>query len=1027
MNPVTLLRSAAAAAVVAAAPLQAAPAGQTISLRAGPLAQALHDLARQTGTSLLFAPESVRGLPAPRIRGRMSVERALARLLAGTNLAFRRVSGGSYVIEPRPAAKADVPSLEEALSIPEILVTGKLTRNTDIRRREQDVQPYRVTTGRRIARAHRDNLEQYFRSRVTGNTQAVAPAQSNNGETFSEIDLRGLGPEATLVLVDGRRMPSILTSSLPYAFRQSDLTAIPIHAVERVETLTGTAGGIYGFGALGGVVNVVLDRDYRGAQVHATGGISSRFDSGRWALEGRLGFTPDGGRTDVMLYLGRSRSRPLRAGQRDYLLRDDRGLGNSVAVTTFSLQRNLVFKPEFGGSALGSDRSFLPVGVEGSAADVAALLTANAGRTDASLADGQKRSEIGSTADTDAAMLDIRHRAGGGIELFLDGLILRNRGLHRSFGSRATLFLQANSPANPFTTAIRVDVPLPSAATERRLETVTRRFTAGLVAELPFGWRGTGEATFGSARFDSRSAAGSPTIDSFRQDLDAFRSWSALQSAAIAEAVDGFTAERLRSRYREQALRLAGPLFETPAGTTTLTLLAERRTEKVPGYGTEVKFDFDDRVFSWINAPRGTRTTSFYGELKAPLIDSGSSVPLLRGLELQLAVRREAQKVSFSRFPRIADPNDPDNFAPPPPPPPPPPEDGEGEVLEPEPEGPPPIVLEPRMEPSFAATSFTAGAKVRPAPWLLLRGSYATGRLPPPIEGLIDVQRYDQDRSFRDPRRGGTPTTAYGYTLRKLGGSPDLEMVKASTLALGAVLMPMGETGPRLSLDFSRIRRTGDPYPLDDEIVLGREEEWPERVVRAPLTEEDREQGYTGGRILEIDVRAINGSSRLVRTLDAQLDWPMRFLGGELRLYGAATYQMRNSTRGGFEEAVDGVGYRTGPLRWRANGGFDWSRGPTEIGLNVQYFDRYRISALGEFDPPIDRQGSAWIPAQAYVDLYAVRRLSLGRREVSLNLGIVNLLDKSPPRETGVGDRPGFSRYGDPRRRRFELVLSAGL
>jgi outer membrane receptor protein involved in Fe transport len=152
----------------------------------------------------------------------------------------------------------------------------------------------------------------------------------DNGETVSEIDLRGLGSNGTLILLDGRRLPSIPTSDRPLSFRQADLNAIPLHAIARVETLTGTAGGIYGFGALGGVVNVILKRDYRGVDLHGTAGITSRGDARRLGLEGRIGFTPNEGRTDVMLYLGHTRSRPLLLGDRDYGLRD------RVAINEFA-------------------------------------------------------------------------------------------------------------------------------------------------------------------------------------------------------------------------------------------------------------------------------------------------------------------------------------------------------------------------------------------------------------------------------------------------------------------------------------------------------------------------------------------------------------------------------------------------------------------------------------------------------------------------------------------------------------------
>src|SRR5262249_38276166 len=150
--------------------------------------------------------------------------------------------------------------------VPEIMVVGQRTQNADIRRFENDVQPYTVVAKAQIVNAHRDDVDQFFNSRITANTQAIPPSLSQSGDPLSAIDLRGLGPQNTPVLIDGRRMPQIPASASD--FRQADLNAIPLHAIQRIEVLTGAAGGIYGFGALGGVVNVVLDRDSRGFELH---------------------------------------------------------------------------------------------------------------------------------------------------------------------------------------------------------------------------------------------------------------------------------------------------------------------------------------------------------------------------------------------------------------------------------------------------------------------------------------------------------------------------------------------------------------------------------------------------------------------------------------------------------------------------------------------------------------------------------------------------------------------------------------
>lgn len=981
----------------------ARPVALTISR--GPLSAALQQFARQSKSEILFDRQLVSGYVSPAVTGTISPEKALRQLLAATPFQARLTSSGAWVVEQRSPAAAEA----EEIPAPEILVVGRRSQNVDIRRRENDVQPYRVWSARQVIQAHRDNLDQFFQSRVTANTQPLSPSLLDNGETVSEIDLRGLGTDATLVLLEGRRMPALPSSADPFGSRQSDLNAIPLHAIERVETLTGTAGGIHGFGALGGVVNVILRRDYRGVELHGTAGASSRGDARRIGLEGRLGFTPDDGRTEVMLYLSHARSQPLLVGERGYISLDRRAIfnaspdlydnlarsghfGNSINITNLVRGAELVLRPEFGGGSIGADQTSLPVGFEGTADQLAASLTARAGRPDLSLSDAEADSQLGSRARTTAAILNVRRSFGEGIEGFVDAVLLRNRGRHRSFPNTGMLLIFPGAPGNPFNNFVRATFPIPEGNRVRHSRFEMRRFTAGIIASLPLAWRGTAEATFGSVKHSSSASDESYFTDPFSSDLNPFAPWDQFQDS-ITQQLTQLIEYRMRTKHQEQSLRLSGPLFSTAAGQTNLTLLAERRKETVPRHISLQKFEGSEEAGELETASRSSRTWSFYGEARAPL--TGGSTPFLKYAELQLAVRHERLTPSFSRTPTGYEPFDP------------------GE----------------RLRHDFAATSYTVGAKTTPLPWLMLRGSYATGRQPPPLESLIDVERVTEDHAFLDPKRGNRFLTSHGLVTRRLGGSPELELVRASTLSFGGVFRPAADHGPKFAIDYSRVKRTGDPYTLNETVVLAHETEWPDRVVREPLTDDDRSLGYTGGRITEIDSRAINGVRRVVESVDGRVEWPLLFLGGQLRPYANATLQLRNSRKGRFDAQVERIGYRTGPLKWRANGGVDWSRGATSLGANLQYYGRYRVTLLDERSPREEIQGSEWIPAQAYLDLYASRRYRLGGasgRDVTIDLGIVNLLDKRPPRETGVLDGgPGYSRYGDPRRRRLELTLSS--
>ena len=303
-------------AAVIATPAVAAPA---IDVDRQDLSSALRLLARQSGVELLFASSLTAGKCSGQARGRMSVEAALDRLLEGTDLVARRTADGVYVLALAPSATAP-PASDAVTTVPEILVLGARALNGDLRRLENGVQPYVVHTTDEIALSQAGEIGSFLRDRVLADVAAVSPAQARPGAARSELDLLGLGPSQTLVLVDGRRLPRLpgLDGSF---FRQPDINALPLGAIERIETIPASAGGIYGLGALGGVVNIVLRRDHDGGEVTAIGGLSSRGDAGQGRLEARLGFSPDSGRTQVSAGFSTSTREPLRIIQRDFTIR----------------------------------------------------------------------------------------------------------------------------------------------------------------------------------------------------------------------------------------------------------------------------------------------------------------------------------------------------------------------------------------------------------------------------------------------------------------------------------------------------------------------------------------------------------------------------------------------------------------------------------------------------------------------------------------------------------------------------------
>src|SRR5690606_696870 len=103
--------------------------------------------------------------------------------------------------------------------------------------------------------------------RLSTNPQGGQAASSNMG-AISQLNLRGLGPNRTLVLLNGRRLTPANTGSAP------DINMLPQQLIQRVELVTGGASAAYGSDAVAGVVNFILDERFSGLKVEAQGGIT---------------------------------------------------------------------------------------------------------------------------------------------------------------------------------------------------------------------------------------------------------------------------------------------------------------------------------------------------------------------------------------------------------------------------------------------------------------------------------------------------------------------------------------------------------------------------------------------------------------------------------------------------------------------------------------------------------------------------------------------------------------------------------
>src|SRR5512145_594452 len=215
-----------------------------------------------------------------------TTKRADARksLLTGASV----LAAAAAMFSASPAAAQDEVDEDEA-----IVVTGTRLVRQDF----EAISPVTTVGSEQLeltATLTTDSLLNELPQIIPGNTRT-----SNNagGFDFATVDLRGLGPGRTLVLINGERVPVSSTAGAV------DINTIPASLISRIEVVTGGASAVYGSDAMSGVVNFVLKDDYEGAEVNIT--YSSELETGNAAefeINGLVGGNFANGRGNMTGY-----------------------------------------------------------------------------------------------------------------------------------------------------------------------------------------------------------------------------------------------------------------------------------------------------------------------------------------------------------------------------------------------------------------------------------------------------------------------------------------------------------------------------------------------------------------------------------------------------------------------------------------------------------------------------------------------------------------------------------------------------
>jgi iron complex outermembrane recepter protein len=285
-------------------------------LPAQSLARSLKAIGTATNMDVGFNASQVAGFIAPSLKADLTVDGALARVLAGTGLRSQHLDDHTIVIAatessasnsteiqllpakasttveaddqagapqgPTPSNVTDSSSSSSAgkEDLEEVVVTG-----THIRGISNSTSPVIVIDRDEIDRSGYSSTQDLFRSLPQNFSSGDASEDGQftassgafqNTEYGSGVDLRGLGASSTLVLLNGHRLAPSASGQFV------DVSQIPLAAIDRVEILTDGASAIYGSDAVGGVVNIILKQNYQGADTAV-----------------RYGATTQGGRDEI--------------------------------------------------------------------------------------------------------------------------------------------------------------------------------------------------------------------------------------------------------------------------------------------------------------------------------------------------------------------------------------------------------------------------------------------------------------------------------------------------------------------------------------------------------------------------------------------------------------------------------------------------------------------------------------------------------------------------------------------------------
>jgi outer membrane receptor protein involved in Fe transport len=884
----------------------------------------------------------------------------------GTGRFLAAMLGASFVLVPgslwsQNPDRDETGKFDEDGVIEEVVVTGSRIRRSNL----DSPSPVLVIDAKALVDGGITTMGEFARY-LPQNNENISDGNSGGSIHLgaSGINLRGIGFDGTLTLVNGRRIAPFGPSGdeAPYV----DINAIPVAAIERIEILKDGASAIYGSEAVAGVVNVILKERVDGVTVEAGYLTTDAGDGDEWDANIVGGWNTGSTRfVGTLSWFKRDRiwrrDRPAFAE----IDRTDQGGPNqrstlssppTIALLESGLWRADPACPD--NSELNS-REVLPVG-----SDYYEFCRFNWARF----------IHLQEPAERWSGIALLQHGVSESMTAF--GELIYNRTEAESVSAPTPLqsfFVPADHPQNPFGEDLSIySRALDTGNRGQDRETDTWRAVAGLGGQFR-GWDWDAAVTRSESEFSEALRRG-VLSDEFQLALlglggpggDQFYNPFGLNPQNPPEVIDGFliSGPELGATTRETTAdgQVTGQFGELPGGPVGAAYGVQWREIELKQFADEILYG--DSIAGRSNAILPISVDRRIGSAFAEFL-----LPVIEGFEAQLALRYD----HYSDFGSTTNPK--------------------------------------------------IGLGWKPTGDVLVRATWGTSFRAPSFRELYEPPLASFERVSDDPWRCPVTGDFIDCTRREVPatsqGNPDLQPDEGETWLLGVAWEPAAAPGLQLAIDYweidhtNRIITSGIPFSVSFFNVFLENLPPDENpyVSRAPPTAEDIALGIPGV-IDGLFVTYINASSLDTRGIDFDARYAWTSTGaGDFDI--ALNYAYLDEYRYGaevqgveyLEDWAGGYGFQSGLPQHRGTLGANWSR------------ERHSASALliysGSFESWVERYEDG-VPTGApfIIDSYTQLNLQYsytfeGLRGATLRLGCQNCLDNDPPvYNHGFGPEP---------------------